>query len=83
MSQRITNVCQRRFKPNANLTPSMLNNLIASFSTPTPQSMCLLKEIAQESNLEIVNEECLLDFTREKLISYLENLKASTSGVHY
>lgn len=83
MSQRITNVCQRRFKPNANLTPSMLNNLIASFTTLTPQSLSLLKEIAQESNLEIVNEECLLEFTREKLISYLENMQASTVGVRY
>ena len=76
MSQRITNVCQRRFPP-ASLDVESVGSLLASFTTPNPQSTALLAEIAKESNLEIVDLDCLMEFTKEKLISYLENLQSS------
>ena len=82
MSQRVMNVCQRRFPP-ASLDAEAVASLLLAFSSSSSsaaaassgQAERLLREVAKEANLEVTEEASLLEFTREKCIGYLENLQ--------
>lgn len=74
MSQRVLNVCQRRFPP-ASLSADAVSSLLLAFVKNSVQSVALLKEVAKEANLEVIDEDSLMEFTHEKCIGYLENLQ--------
>ncbi len=80
MTQRVVNVCQRRFPP-ASLDSAAVGSLLLVIAKGSTESLALLKEVAKEANLEVIEQESLLEFTKEKCISYLENLQSSYKQV--
>ena len=80
MTQRVVNVCQRRFPP-ASLNAEAVSSLLLAFSRNSVESVALLREVAKEANLEVVEEESLLEFAREKCVGYLENLQMTLKQI--
>lgn len=74
MSQRIFNICSKKFGHLSN-NPEAIKELLHN-ARNSPE---FVAEIGRESNLEIVNEASVWEFCSEKISSYLENITNNLS----
>lgn len=75
MSQRIFNICSKKYGHLAN-DPVAL----AELTQQARNNPIFVGEIIRESNLEILNEASAWEFCSEKITSYLENLPANIAS---
>ena len=61
----------------SNLSDSTVTTEIDDLIKQARNNPSITSEIAREANLEIVNEAAALEFCREKISSYLDNLASS------
>lgn len=61
----------------SNLADSSVKIEIKDLIKQARNNPSITSEIAREANLEIVNEAAALEFCREKISSYLDNLSSS------
>lgn len=74
MSQRIFNICSKKFGHLSN-DPDAIKELLHN-ARNNPE---FVDEIGREANLEIVNEASAWEFCSEKITSYLENITNNLS----
>lgn len=75
MSQRIFNICSKKYGHLANDPVSL-----AELTHKARNNPIFVGEIIRESNLEILNEASAWEFCSEKIINYLENLPANMAA---
>lgn len=78
MSQRIFNICSKKFSHLAN-DPIKLADLCQN----ARNNPIFVGEIVREANLEILNEASAWEFCSEKITSYLENLLSNNQGGNF
>lgn len=69
MSQRIFNICSKKFGHLSNNPEAVRELLIKARNNPE-----FVVEIGREANLEILNEASAWEFCSEKIASYFENI---------
>lgn len=75
MSQRIFNICSKKFGHLVN-DP----NAYADLCHKARNNPIFVGEIVREANLEILNEASAWEFCSEKISTYLENMTTSSGG---